>query len=87
VLFRNVDRLVAVDLRTAPALGVIGRSTSTGFWSRDVISTAYEDVYYDLSPDGRTFVAATPVRTDTKVLVAFNWAEEMRREWQAGSRK
>ena len=87
VFFRNVDRLVAVDLRIAPALGVIGRSTSAGFWSRDVISTAYEDVYYDLSPDGRTFVAATPVRTDTKVLVAFNWAEEMRREWQAGSRK
>jgi len=88
VFFRNADRLVAVDLRTAPTLAVVGRTTSPGFWAGGATTASnYDDVAYDLSPDGRTFVAATRVRTDARVLVAFNWAEELRREWQAGGRK
>jgi len=87
VFFRDAERLVAVDLETSPELGVVRRTVSPGFWGTDVIATTYEDVYYDLSPDGRTFVAVTPVRTDIKVLAAYNWGEEMRREWRAGSKK
>jgi len=87
VFFRNADRLVAVDLQTSPALGVVKRASSPGFWATGVVATTYEDAHYDLSPDGRTFVAVTPVNTDNMVFVAFNWAEELRREWQAGGRK
>jgi Tol biopolymer transport system component len=87
VFFRNADRLVAVDLQTAPALAVVRRASNLGFWATGVIATTYEDVHYDLSPDGRTFVAVTPVGTDIRVFVAFNWAEELRREWQAGGRR
>jgi serine/threonine-protein kinase len=84
VFFRNADRLVAVDLQTAPTLAVVRRASNPGFWATGVIATTYEDVHYDLSPDGRRFVAVTPVGTDIRVFVAFNWAEELRREWQAG---
>jgi serine/threonine-protein kinase len=87
VLFRNGDRLVAVDLKTSPALAVVRRASSPGFWAGGVIATTYEDVHYDLSPDGRTFVAVTPVSTDIRVFVVFNWAEELRREWQAGGKR
>jgi serine/threonine-protein kinase len=87
VFFRNADRLVAVELQTSPALAVVRRASSPGFWATGVIATTYEDVHYDLSPDGQTFVAVTPVSTDIRVFVVFNWAEELRREWQAGGRK
>jgi serine/threonine-protein kinase len=87
VFFRNADRLVAVDLQAAPALSVVRRASSPGFWAIGVIATTYEDVHYDLSPDGQTFVAVTPVGTDIRVFVAFNWAEELRREWQAGGKR
>jgi hypothetical protein len=50
-----------------------------------VIATTYDDVHYDLSPDGRSFVTVTPITNDIRVFVAFNWAEELRREWQAGN--
>jgi eukaryotic-like serine/threonine-protein kinase len=87
VFFRNAERLVAVDLQTSPALGVVKRASSPGFWATGVLATTYEDAHYDLSPDGRAFVAVTPVSSEIKVFVAFNWAEELRREWQAGGRK
>jgi Tol biopolymer transport system component len=87
VLFRNADRLVAVDLQTSPALSVVKRTSAAGFWAGGMIATAYEDVHYDLSPDGRTFVAVTPISNDIRVFVVFNWAEELRREWQAGGKR
>ena len=87
VFFRDGSRLIAVDLQTAPTLRVVGRNASEGFWATGAIGTTYGEVWYDLSPDGRTFVAVTPVTTHTRVFAAYNWAEEMRREWKAGSRK
>jgi hypothetical protein len=30
-------------------------------------------------------VTVTPITNDIRVFVAFNWAEELRREWQAGN--
>jgi len=87
VFFQDGSRLIAVDLQTEPTLRVMGRNASEGFWAAGAIATTYEDVWYDLSPDGRTFVAVTPIRTHTRVFAVYNWAEEMRREWKAGSRK
>jgi Tol biopolymer transport system component len=85
VFFRNADRLVAVSLQTTPALAVVRRASNAGFWATGVIATTYDDVHYDLSPDGRSFVTVTPITNDIRVFVAFNWAEELRREWQAGN--
>ncbi|HUG28396.1 MAG TPA: hypothetical protein VMK53_08880 [Gemmatimonadales bacterium] len=34
-----------------------------------------------------TWVAITPINNAVRVSVAFNWAEELKREWQAGGRK
>jgi Tol biopolymer transport system component len=84
VLFRNGDRLVTVDLETSPTLTVLRRSVSPGFWTA---SSTYDDVFYDISPDGRTFATVTPMRNDARIFVAFNWLQEMRREWQADTRK
>src|SRR5687768_758140 len=52
VFFRDGSRLIAVDLQTAPTLRVVGRNASEGFWATGAIATTYEDVWYDLSPDG-----------------------------------
>jgi Tol biopolymer transport system component/tRNA A-37 threonylcarbamoyl transferase component Bud32 len=87
VVFRNADRLVTVELQTSPVLSVANRTSVAGFWAGGTIATPYEDVHYDLSPDGRTFVAVTPISNDLRVFVAFNWGEELRREWQAGGNK
>ena len=87
VFFRDGSRLIAVGLQTAPTLRVVSRNASEGFWAMDAIGGTYGEVWYDLSPDGRTFVAVTPNRTHTRVFAAYNWAEEMRREWKAGSGK
>jgi Tol biopolymer transport system component len=87
VYFLNGRQLIAADLQTVPALSLKRRTTSTGFWATDPGRTAFDDVYYDLSPDGKKFVAVTSVENDTRVFVAYNWADELRREWKAGARK
>jgi serine/threonine-protein kinase len=87
VYFRDGDKLVAVDLDVASGLSLSKRTISTGFWS--VGSTAfnnYDAIHYDLSPSGRAFVIATPANAASRVFVAFNWAEELRREFSTGGR-
>jgi Tol biopolymer transport system component len=88
VYFRDGDRLVAVDLNASPGLSISKRTISMGFWATGAGAfSSADDLEYDLSPGGRTFVVATRVNATPKVFVAFNWAEELRREFNAGARK
>ena len=65
--------LVVIELQTSPSLAVVRRQTLPG-----VLSGAR---FYDLSPDGKTFVVArTPSRADD-VLVTVGWLDEARKAW------
>jgi len=66
--------LTVIELQTSPTLGVAGRRMIRGFPVSD---------NYDLHPDGRTFVLASPVRATADIIVAVNWADEARRTWRA----
>jgi len=66
--------MVVIELQTVPTLAVIRRRTIRGLPPNEG---------YDLSPNGKTFVVVTTVRTTTPVHVAVNWADEARRAWSA----
>ena len=74
-LYYNIPLgLIEITLETSPSLRVSGRRTIRGFPLSD---------NYDLSPDGKTFALASPIRGSADIFVAVNWADEARRAWRA----
>jgi Tol biopolymer transport system component len=75
--YASPEGLVEIDLRITPTLAVVGRHVIHRFPS-------LASRFYDLSPDGKTFVVAKPVTSAADVIVVLNWADEARRAWSAG---
>ncbi len=69
--------LVSIELRTTPALAVVGRRT--------LPRTLAGARLYDLAPDGKTFVVARTEWRPNDVVVAVNWLDEARRAWRAAA--
>jgi hypothetical protein len=74
--YATTEGLHVIELETTPTLGVARRRLIGRF----PLTTDY-----DLSPDGKTFIVVTPVRSAADVIVAVNWVEEARRAWSAVS--
>jgi hypothetical protein len=72
------DGMVVIELATEPALAVVRRRTMRGLPPNEG---------YDLSPDGKTFVAVSPVRATTGIVAVVNWADAARREWRGAARQ
>jgi serine/threonine-protein kinase len=74
--YANTEGLHVIELQTAPSLGVIRRR---------LIGRFPPVTDYDLSPDGRTFLVVTPVRSTSDVVVAVNWLDDARRAWSGAA--
>ena len=72
IYYANTDGLNVVELETTPSLGILRRR---------IVGRFPPVTDYDLSPDGRTFVVVTPIRSTSDVIVAVNWLDEARRTW------
>jgi hypothetical protein len=71
------DGMAVIELVTEPGLAVIRRRTMRGLPPNEG---------YDLSPDGRTFVAVSPLRAKSGIVVVVNWGDEARREWRGADK-
>jgi hypothetical protein len=73
----GVNGLNTIELETSPELRVVRRS------SRPWYPAAR---FYELLPDGRTFVMENPLERGPGVQVAVGWGGEARRIWAEGQR-
>jgi Tol biopolymer transport system component len=74
--FRSfVGRLTEVELGTSPVLQVVRRRPMLEDPSQQIGPTAD----YDLSPDGTTFVMLAPPLEKPGIVVALDWAADVRR--------
>jgi len=62
-------------LATAPALAVVGRRRLF----TDDFQTGVTHAEYDIEPDGGGFVMLGPVGERCDIMVALNWAADIRR--------
>jgi Tol biopolymer transport system component len=80
LFFRNGNKMMAVDVTTAPDFSV-GRPRllfEGEYWANE---TPTQRSAYDVSPDGQRFLMVKPTEasSDTQINVVLNWFEELKR--------
>jgi Tol biopolymer transport system component len=77
LIYRQGNRLMAVRVTTTPTLAI--SKPATLFEQRFVIGTSMTIANYDMSPDGQRFVVIKNQSNSSRLEVALNWTEELRR--------
>jgi serine/threonine-protein kinase len=78
--YRNVLRLIEIDVTLGPAISLGARRQAFSLTNGSQESARRTGPSYDLSPDGRRIVFAQPTGSEAKLVVVVNWFTEVRRK-------
>ena len=77
LFFREDDKLMVADLATTPDFAVSGRRL---LFAQPFVADGGH-AFYDVSPDGKSFVFLKNTEQQARLVVVLNWAEELKRKF------